>query len=515
MRTKKIFLNMLCDILPYLLIGVIGIIKMDALITNIGDVGNGYYQTINQIISYVFLAQAGFSDAVIYSLYKPFAEKNKDDINAIYGGARRVFRVIGFIILGIICLVSLGLYLFYHFEDGYKASATICFFIISTSYLISYFGKGQTYSAVLSAAQEKYAYSLVFNSVKILCDILIIVVTIKFKSLESIAIVILFMKILEEIINRIVVKKKYPYLHEIARKDTSMVKMTKDLAWTQVGYLVLNNVDALLLMGFNGPVMVSIYTTYNYILRFLNEIASRMELASVYSFGNVFAKKENDRIYSLFKEYLMMFILIAFCMSLTFMIGIRGFINVWVGKENYILSYLTVVLFTSTLFFNILYYPLVAVINADGLFKENKKHIFICAFINLALSLVLINFFGINGILFGTSVAFLTNILLKSNLVVKRVLKNISLVSIFKYYIISAILFVILSLVLLPVESYFLNTSEGFIITILKLGLIFAIITLLVSAIMYLISKDTRNLFKRVTGMIRRKLKKNRKEESI
>ena len=115
MRTKKVLLNMLCDILPYLLIGIIGIIKMDALITNIGDVGNGYYQTINQIISYVFLAQAGFSDAVIYSLYKPFAKKNKDDINAIYGGARKIFRIIGIIILGISFLVSSGLYLFYHF----------------------------------------------------------------------------------------------------------------------------------------------------------------------------------------------------------------------------------------------------------------------------------------------------------------------------------------------------------------------------------------------------------------
>ena len=121
---------------------------MDVLIKYIGDVGNGYYQTINQIISYVFLAQAGFSDAVIYSLYKPFAEKNKDDINAIYGGARKVFRIIGFIILGIIFLVTLGLHLFYNFEEGYKVSALICFFIISTSYLISYFGKGQTYMAV-------------------------------------------------------------------------------------------------------------------------------------------------------------------------------------------------------------------------------------------------------------------------------------------------------------------------------------------------------------------------------
>ena len=69
----------------------------------------------------------------------------------------------------------------------------------------------------------------------------------------------------------------------------------------------------------------------------------------------------------------MLFILIAFSMSITFLIGIRGFVSVWVSKENYLLSYITIVLFTSTLFLNILYYPLVALINADGLFKDNKK----------------------------------------------------------------------------------------------------------------------------------------------
>ena len=84
---------------------------MNVLINYIGDVGNGYYQTINQIISYVFLAQIGFPEAVIYSLYKPFAEKNRDDINAIYGGARKVFKIIGFIIFGIICLAGGSIYL--------------------------------------------------------------------------------------------------------------------------------------------------------------------------------------------------------------------------------------------------------------------------------------------------------------------------------------------------------------------------------------------------------------------
>ena len=481
---------------------------MNALINYIGDVGNGYYQTINQIISYVFLAQAGFSDAVIYSLYKPFAEKNKDDINAIYGGARKVFKIIGLIILGIIFIVTVGLYLFYHFEEGYRISALICFFIISTSYLISYFGRGQTYSAVLSAAQEKYVYSLIFNSVKLLCDILIVVVTIKFRTLESIAIVILTMKILEEIICRIVVKRKYPDLHEIARKDTSMVKMTKDLAWTQVGYLVLNNIDALLLMAFKGPIMVSIYTTYNYILRFLGEVASRVELSTVYSFGNVFAKKEDKRVHSLYKEFLMLFILIAFSMCLTFMIGIRGFVSVWVGKENYILSYITVFLFTTTLFLNILYYPLVALINADGLFKDNKKHIFICAVINLVLSVILIQFMGINGILLGTAIAFLTNIFLKSRTVTLKIFKDKNLFNTLKDFIIVVIVYILLSLLLLPVEYYFLNTSTSIITTVIKLGIIFILIIGLTSSILYFISDDAKNLFRRILNMIKRKLKR-------
>jgi len=283
--------------------------------------------------------------------------------------------------------------------------------------------------------------------------------------------------------------------------------MTKDLAWTQVGHLVLNNIDALLLMGASGPVMVSIYTSYNFILRFLNEVASRVELSTVYSFGNVFAKKEEDRIYPLFKEFLILFILIAVSMSITFMIGIRGFVSVWVGKENYLLDYITVILFTGTLFLNILYYPLVALINADGLFKDNKKHIFICAVTNLVLSIILVNFLGIDGVLLGTVIAFLLNIILKTNLISKKILKDIKLINILKYYITTILLFIILSLALIPLESYFLSASTGFITVVLKLGLIFILVTGITSLILYLISEDARNLFKRAINLIKRKLK--------
>ena len=155
MRTKKIALNMISDIVPYLLIGIVGLVKVNYLINYLGDANNGYYQFINQVISYVFLAQVGFSEAVIYSLYKPFADKNMDDVNRIYSGARYILRKIGLIIFGIIVLVSIGLYIYYK-DVSDVLSITLCFFIIASSYLIAYFGKTQAYTAVLSANQERY-----------------------------------------------------------------------------------------------------------------------------------------------------------------------------------------------------------------------------------------------------------------------------------------------------------------------------------------------------------------------
>ena len=460
--------------MPYLLIGVVGLIKVNYLIKYIGDVGNGYYQFITQLISYVFLAQAGFSEAVTYSLYKPFAEKNKNDVNRIYSGARYIYKIIGSIILGIIFLVSLGLFIYYN-NDPYRNSALICFIVISTSYLIAYFGKTQTYGAVLMANQEKYIHSIVNNFMKLLCDILTIFVIVKFRSLESIAILILIIKIIEEIVMRIVVKKRYNWLEEVSNRNTSMAKMTKDLIWSQVGYLVLNNVDAVLIMFFIGPVAVSIYTSYNFILRYLEEITSRVNWASVSSFGNVFAKKEAKRAYSLFKELQALFIIISISTCLTFAIGIRSFIMVWIKD----------------------------IIDANGLFKDNKKHTLLCALTNVVLSIILIQFYKIDGVLIGTIIAFVLNIFLKCRLLKTKIFKNISLLKFLSPYILATLAFVILGYLVMYIEPYLLFNINNIFICIVVLGLIFIFTTTLTFTIMYMISPYVVNLVERLKNLIK------------
>lgn len=505
MRTKKVFLNMICDIIPYLIIGIVGLIKVRFLIRYIGDVGNGYYQTINQIITYVFLAQIGFGDAVIFSLYKYFSNDDKKNINRIYSGSRIIFKKIGFVILSIIMLVSLLLYLFYGFEDGYRNTSIIAFIIISCSYLIAYFGCGQTYLAILSASENKYIYSIVFNSIKLLCDIGIIVSCYLFKSLESIAITILIAKIIEEIVIRIVMKHKFPWLHKVKNENTKMFSMTKDLASIQIGNLILNNVDSIILVSFLGPVMVSIYSSYVFITRYLNEICAKIELAVVNSFGNIFAKGDNDKVYPLFKELLIIFIILVFSIGITFSLGIRSFINLWIGKENYILEYNTVILFSLISLLYILSLPLLSLINSKGLFKDNKNIIFISAITNIVISIILINVYGLNGLLLGTVIAFLVNVILKIRVIENKVLNNIKHNNLYFIYFIIITLLISILYFIKPFELMLFYRLNNIFSIILVLGIMFISLILIVFGILCLFSNSANILYKRIKDIIKRK----------
>lgn len=505
MRTKKVFLNMICDIIPYLIIGIVGLIKVRFLIRYIGDVGNGYYQTINQIITYVFLAQIGFGDAVIFSLYKYFSNDDKKNINRIYSGSRIIFKKIGFVILSIIMLVSLLLYLFYGFEDGYRNTSIIAFIIIACSYLIAYFGCGQTYLAILSASENKYIYSIVFNSIKLLCDIGIIVSCYLFKSLESIAITILIAKIIEEIVIRIVMKHKFPWLHKVKNENTKMFSMTKDLASIQIGNLILNNVDSIILVSFLGPVMVSIYSSYVFITRYLNEICAKIELAVVNSFGNIFAKGDNDKVYPLFKELLIIFIILVFSIGITFSLGIRSFINLWIGKENYILEYNTVILFSLISLLYILSLPLLSLINSKGLFKDNKNIIFISAITNIIISIILINIYGLNGLLLGTVIAFLVNVILKIKVIENKVLNNIKHNNLYFIYFIIITLLISILYFIKPIELMLFYRLNNIFNIVLVLGILFISLILIVFGILCLFSNSANVLYKRIKDIIKRK----------
>lgn len=506
MRTKRIAISWLVEIIPYFIIGLLGLVKFSVLINNLGSELNGYYDFINRIISYLFLVESGFTAAVTFKLYKPIADSDRESVVKIFNGSKKIYRKLGTIIFALIFITCFLLPTIF----GVKTHVTdviICFVIISCSYLLPFFCCSYSYSSVLFADQKKYIHSLIINSIRILCDILIIVFVKLSPSLITIAVIILFVKILEEFLVYIVGKKAYPWLKKSAIIDTSAKNMTKDVFWYQVGYLVANNVDSVLIMKFIGAVMVSVYGAYNYITSFLYTIMNRIAQVISHPFGNSFAKDDKNKTYKLFREYQALMLFLAFTIGLCYILGIRGFVSLWVKDTtvNYLteyINYFTVLLFGLNLFLDISCMPHITAITTNGLYKYSKPHMFITAVINIVLSVLFIIFMPtiklrVIGILFSTTIDIVVSMILRVNLISKRVFKDIKMSKIISIHLIAIPVFILCVFLLNPLESIIIQNSTSYFKLILMLGSVFVVISIIMIFVLKLVFKEFNNLIDR------------------
>ena len=106
MKTKKSILNFITDVIPLLIVSVLGIFKLKLFIEYLGDETLGLYQLFSQIMVYIALVDGGLTSAVLYALYKPNAKKDHKKMNQILVASKKTFNIIGIAIFSIAFIVS-------------------------------------------------------------------------------------------------------------------------------------------------------------------------------------------------------------------------------------------------------------------------------------------------------------------------------------------------------------------------------------------------------------------------
>ena len=149
--------------------------------------------------------------------------------------------------------------------------------------------------------------------------------------------------------------------------------------------------------------------------------------------------------------------------------------------------------------------PLLSLINSKGLFKDNKYIIFTCAITNIIISIILVNIYGLNGLLIGTIIAFLINVILKIRVIENKVLNNIKHTSLYFTYLIIFVLLVSILYLIKPIELILFNNLNNIIITIIVLIFIFIFLAIIIFSILCIFSNNANTLYKRIRDLIKRK----------
>ena len=105
-RTKRAFSNGLISILCKLILMIIPFFLRMVIIGKLGIEYLGLNSLFTSLLSMLSLTELGFSSAVIFSMYKPMAEGNDQEVCALLNFYKNIYRAVGGIItiVGLACL---------------------------------------------------------------------------------------------------------------------------------------------------------------------------------------------------------------------------------------------------------------------------------------------------------------------------------------------------------------------------------------------------------------------------
>lgn len=448
----------------------------------------GLMKLFTQLLAYLNLAEIGLGSASAFALYKPLSEKNYGKISIIINTITFLYNKI-FLFILIIGLLLNPIIPFFIKDKivGKEIYIYWSLYVISTA-LSYWFVK---YSILFTADQKFYFVKVVQGCSKIFCQILQIIVIIKLKSFLIFILLLILDNLIQYIIFKNHYRKNYKYITKTNKKDSSIVKNLKNLIWHKIAGLVVFNTDLILISKFISLEIVGIYASYQMIVQMMATIIGIVLNVLKPKVGKSIAENSKKEIFNYWKSLNILFLFISLFFSYCTYLLINSFIKLWLG-DNFELNYFTVILIMINLF--IICFRGITDIFKDGSGFFDDIHMPISeAIINFIVSIILVQYIGLDGVIIGTIVSNILIICIgKPILVFKRCFdkKVKDYIKIYGNYLILILIsilscnFIFKFISLKDINSWIEWVKQGFIV---------GTITFVVIFIIFLSNKDFRN----------------------
>ena len=403
-RGKKAILNSLAGAAAQIVTMICGFILPRLILSSFGSAYNGITASVTQYLSVVALLRAGVGGATRASLYKSLAKKDTAQISATVRATEIFMRKVAVIFLGITLVFSMAYpYLVREeFEWGFTATLVL---IISFSTFVQYFF-GITYQILFQADQKQYISKL-FEIISVILNTLIAVLLIRAGAgihMVKLGSAVAFS--ITPIALNILAGKKYN-LDRKAKPDFSSIGQRWDAFFHQVAAFIHSNTDITLLTLFTNTREISVYTVYYLVANGLKNVMNTLVTGVEAAFGNIMANGERETLLQDLNHYEMLLHVTGSFLFGTAAVLVTPFVMVYtrgITDVNYhrdLFGYLAI---SGELLF-VLRSPYEALINAAGHFRQTKMYAFMEAGINIVLSVIMVQCYGLVGVAIGTVVA--------------------------------------------------------------------------------------------------------------
>ncbi len=391
-----------------------------------GSTINGLINSITQMLTYVALVEAGIGNAAIAALYGPLSMNDYEKSNSILSIANVKYEKASIIYV----IISIVLSLFYAFIVQGEVSydfVVFMFVLISLSYAVDFIFIGKY--KVLLVADHRY---FVLNAARIVSTLLTLILSIILLWMGFSVLVVKFIAIMTRLVEVVIivcyVKKKYEWVDFKSNLGKNKLEQQSNALIHQIANVVIYNTDlvVLTLLLPDSLKEASVYTVYILPFSVINNVLVALNNSVSPILGINYAKKENDKLKKMYENYESAFLIIMFLLYSCYAVLAVPFVMCYtnnVTDVNYYRPLVAILVAMAGITCQI-HDPSITIITATGKYKETQNYVILEAIINIVLSVILVYFCGIVGVLIGTVIGHMVSSVLIINYANKRILNR-------------------------------------------------------------------------------------------
>ena len=409
--------NILLSFLSQTITMAFSLIVPRLFITVFGSEVNGFFSTVTQLYSYLEILRAGVGMAAIQALYGPIVQKDESQISKIISTSKKYFNKLGFVYLGATAILAIGFMLFGNVNLN-KYDVLLIVIMQGVAGWLS-FAQINWFVDLLRAEGKNYIFVAIQMTGIILTRIAEIILIYKTQNPVLVKSASLFFIFLEYIAFVIYRKKYYNRFNFNDETNMSLLKNRKSYLTFHISSLICTNTDIVILTLFCGYQISSVYSVYFLIVSGVNAIINTVYSSTAFLLGHSYQRgidvfrKTHDTYYLVYLTLTTALFSVCYVLMIPFI----ELYTLDVQDVNYIYKYLPL-LFCVIQILTCGKNVGDITINVGGLAKKVVWRAILEATINLVVSLVMVRFAGIYGVLIGTIIALsyrMIDILIFSN----------------------------------------------------------------------------------------------------
>lgn len=412
MRTKNSLKNISYNIISFIFNIILVFILRKIMVLKLGYEYIGLNTFLVSLVGFLSLTELGVSQAVTYSLYKPLAEKNFDKISEIIVLYKKIYHIIGLVIVFISFIIAPFIKVF--IKNNEIKNIFVYFllytFLTASSYLICY------RDILINADQKGYLLikrNTMFSFINKILQIFILYITASYLFwIIGMVIITLF----NYLSNNQFIKRKYPAveiekyskynLDILLKNNKELLKNSYTTFIYKISLFITYKTDDVLITYLAGITLLGKYSNYILVTSLVaNFVASTLwSLNSV--IGNLIVESSKEKIYNMWKFMTWISFYMATILVFCITINIQNLIKIWIGESG-VLSFSIIIILMINFYIRIIREPLELFRNGFGIFDGTKGIVILEAILNLIISYVLGIKYGIIGVILGTLFSYL------------------------------------------------------------------------------------------------------------